>query len=96
MGSISKLPGWFALFGGTDRSGRPGATDVARRAGVSVLGALAGALRDWQARNEMRAAIRNIDERMLKDIGRDRADFDALMARLADDRAALVSKRWLF
>ena len=96
MGTISKLPGWFALFGGTDRSGRPHAAEAATQANVTILGSLVAALRGWQARNEMRAAVRNIDERMLKDIGRTRADFDELVARVAEDRGVVTAKRWLF
>ncbi len=98
MSTISKLPGWFALFGGTDRSGRPGAAKAAVHGngtvGIVGLRWLFAVLRRWQEQNDMRASIRNLDDRMLKDIGRTRADFDEVIARVVDDRATLASQRW--
>lgn len=101
MGAISKMPGWFALLLGTDRSGRLKAVK-ADSGTTTIVKAVAGvpsriwaALLRLQEYAEMRAAIRMLDERTLKDIGRTRAEFDDLLKRHAEEHGVRHGKRWL-
>ncbi|MEQ8604599.1 MAG: DUF1127 domain-containing protein [Marivibrio sp.] len=88
MPTIKTKPGSFgsqaAFLAGSDRSGSIAAQRAALRGSRQPVGWIAmlwAALRRWQERAESRSHIRELDARLLRDIGVSRAEIESEIAK---------------
>jgi len=88
MDAIETKPGSFgsqaAYLAGSDRSGSIEAKGEPLRGSLHPVGLIAklwALLRSWQERIESRRHIRELDARLLRDIGVTRAEIDSEIAK---------------
>lgn len=86
MGTIHTLPGSHPLSKGSDRSGpsHAGFFGSLRHNAVRLLTLVWKAMVQWQRNQEERIALKTMDDRILRDIGLNRGDTDAIAQRLRD------------